>query len=141
MTPTDSHLDPHLRERYGARRFGRRTWIVVAVVLGALGLGWLAWVAVFHSTPAASSELVAWEVVDDRSVTARVSVVRSDADVEASCLIRAQADDHTAVGESTFRVGPGGSASAVYRVEIRTARPATSVSLVGCLAEGQTRRR
>ena len=91
MTTTDSHLDPHLRERYGARRTGRRTWIVAAVVLGALGLGWLAWVALFYSTPAASSDLVAWEVVDDRSVTAQVSVARSDADVEATCLLRAQA--------------------------------------------------
>ena len=141
MTPTDSHLDVHLRERYGTRRAGRRTWIAVAAVLTAVGLGWLGWVAFFHSTPAASSELVAWEVVDDRSVTARVSVVRRDADVEATCLLRAQAEDHTVVGESTFRVGPGGSARAVYRVEVRTERPATSVDLAGCRAEGQSRPR
>ncbi len=129
-----------LRERYGRRRT-RRTWVPFAVVTAVVGLGWLAWTAIYHGTPEVSSEMVTWSSGDGRTAEARVSVQRRGADVEAECLLRAQSEDHSIVGETTFTVGPGGRENDVYAVAIRTERPATAVVLVGCRTDDQPIRR
>ena len=53
---------------------------------------------------------------------------------KSDCRLRAYADDHTVVGEMTFAPREGGNT-----VDVRTERLATSVELVGCTAEGQSR--
>jgi hypothetical protein len=78
-----------------------------------------------------TSELVGYTVVDLHSATASVEVDLDDG-VEARCLVRASAEDHTTVGELSFVPEPGRN-----EVEIRTEREATSVSLVGCTSDGQ----
>ena len=66
-----------------------------------VGLGWLGWTAWFHSTPAVTSELITFEVTSDYEVAARLDVQLDDG-VDASCRLRALAEDHTAVGELEF---------------------------------------
>jgi len=136
MDPTESLL----RERYGRRR-SRRAWVPFAVLATVAGLGWLTWATAFHGAPPAESDMVGYQVLDGRTAEARIAVPRRDADVEASCLVRAQADDHTVVGETRFTVGPGGEPQGVYVVTVRTERPATAVELMGCVADGQLQRR
>ena len=72
-------------------------------MLALVFLGWLAWTAVGHTRPQVTSELDGFEVVDDshRPAVARWSSLADD-DVEATCRLRAFAEDHTIVGELAF---------------------------------------
>jgi len=127
---------PGLGDRYGTTSPVRRR-LLVGVVAGvaAVFLGWLAWAAWFHATPAVQSELETWSVVDDHEAAATVRVALRDG-AEATCVLRAIAEDHATVGEVAFEPADGRN-----RVTLRTERRATTVSLVGCTAEGQPRPR
>ena len=127
---------PDLADRYGTPSPVRRRVLVGAVAVVVVGfLGWLAWAAWFHATPAVQSDLVTWAVVDDHEATATVSVALEEG-ATASCLVRAVAEDHMTVGEVAFEPVDGSN-----EVTVRTERRATSVTLVGCTAEGQPRPR
>jgi hypothetical protein len=126
-------------ERYGSRPpWLRGLGIGLAGLLAVVGLTWLAWVVWFHSTPAVTSELITWQVLDDHTVTARLQVRLGDGQSarDVRCLVQAQALDHTTVGEKTFTPRSG-----TNEITVRTERPATSVSLQGCTAPGQNRPR
>ncbi len=147
MSPSDRD-SPHpgraanLAERYGAPDPGRRKVVVaLAVVVAAAGLSWLAWVMLVQGRPLAQSDLVSFEPTGQHAVDARFTVVRRDADVEASCLLRAFAADHTIVGELAVAVGSDLPDRTTLERTIRTEREATSVEMVGCTADGQPRRR
>jgi hypothetical protein len=131
-----------LSERYRSPS-GTRTKAVVAlvVVLAAAGLSWLAWVMLEHGRPEAQSSLVSFTAQDEHAAVARFSVVRRSADIEADCLLRAFAADHTVVGELDLTVGPGGPTTQTLERTIRTEREATSVDLLGCSTAGQNLRR
>ena len=131
-----------LADRYGSASTGSR-WAVLAVValVAVAGLAWLAWAMLAHGRPLAQSDLNGFETVDQHSTTARFTVVRRDEEVEASCLLRAYAADHAVVGELDVTVGPGGPTTQVLERSVRTERAATSVDIVGCVADGQTHRR
>lgn len=125
-----------LADRYGSPAPWRRpVTIAFAAALAAVGLTWLAWVAWFHGTPEVQSELVRFEVTSDHETSARLSVDLGDG-VEASCRLRAYAEDHTTVGELAFSPVDGDN-----DVVIRTERRATTVEKIGCTAPGQARPR
>lgn len=125
-----------LADRYGApARWRRPVTITLAVALAVVGLGWLGWTAWFHSTPAVTSDLVTFEVTSDYEVAARLDVQLDDG-VDASCRLRALAEDKTAVGELEFSPVAG-----TNEVVIRTERRATSVEKLGCTAPDQPRPR
>lgn len=125
-----------LADRYGApARWRRPVTITFAVALAVVGLGWLGWTAWFHSTPAVTSDLVTFEVTSDYEVAARLDVQLDDG-VDASCRLRALAEDKTAVGELEFSPVAG-----TNEVVIRTERRATSVEKLGCTAPDQPRPR
>ncbi len=131
-----------LAERYGTDRPMRRGLLVAGVaVVAAVALGWLIWAMLFHSRPLARSELVSFQVNSEHSATATMTVVRRTADVEASCLLRAQAEDHSTVGELNVTVDSSEPETATLTETIRTERRATSVMAVGCVADGQPQRR
>ncbi len=132
-TPT---APPDLAERYGRPSPVRRRVLVgVVATVAAVFLGWLLWAAWFHATPTAESRLVTWSVVDDHQARATVAVTLDGAD-GASCVVRGVAEDHSTVGEVAFEPVEGDN-----EVSLRTERRATSVTLVGCTAEGQDRPR
>ena len=128
-----------LAERYGAPPPWRRraTW-VVSGVLAAVFLGWLAWTIVDQSTLPVESDLVSFDVVDEHTATALVDVRVADDATGVACLLRAFAEDHNVVGESSF--SPAASDDRVEET-VRTDRRATSVELIGCTADGQARPR
>ena len=130
-----------LAERYGAPSRARRPVVVAVVaVLAVAALGWLAWVIVFHSRSQVTSEMVGFEVEGQHAAVARFSVARRDPDIQASCLLRAYADDHAVVGELTVPVG-GPEPTRTLSASVRTERAATTVDLVGCTAPGERRPR
>lgn len=130
-----------LASRYGVPPPSRR-WLLTAVatLLALAGLVWLAWVALFHSSPEVTSELVGYDVQGQHAVTATFTVVRSAPDVSASCLLRALAADHAVVGELTVPVDSGPTTARVTS-SVRTERAATGVDLVGCTSQDQARPR
>ncbi len=129
-----------LSQRYGAPSpWRRRALVAVCLALAAVFLGWLTWTAFIHSNPDVESTLVNFDIIDDHTATARISVDRRDDDVAATCLVRAFAEDHSVVGELTWT--PDGDARKVADVTIRTERKATSIDLVGCTTADQSRPR
>jgi len=125
-----------LTDRYGApARWRRPAAVGLAVVLAVVGLTWLAWTAWFHGSPDVRSEVVTFEVTSDHEVEARVDV-QLGTGVEASCRVRALAEDKTAVGELAFTPVAGAN-----EVVIRTERRATSVEKLGCTSPDQPRPR
>ena len=128
---------PDLADRYGAPSPWRgRTLLVASVVVAAAFLGWLGWTIWDQSTPEVRSSLVGYDIVDQHRADATVEVSLSDDDVQATCLLRAYAEDHSVVGELLFAPEDGRSTQSV-----RTERRATSVELLGCTAPGQNRPR
>ncbi|QNN51647.1 DUF4307 domain-containing protein [Nocardioides mesophilus] len=136
---------PDLAERYGtatpARRRSRVAVIAAVAVLAVVGVVWLVWVMLAHGRPLVQSDMVSFETRGQHAVDARFTVVRRSTDVEASCLLRAYASDHTIVGELNVPVGPEQPATATLDATVRTERLATSVDTIGCTAPGQTLRR
>jgi hypothetical protein len=137
---SDVRTDP-LADRYGAPSPARRRAVVLASgLVGLLALVWLAWVIWFQSTPEVQSSLRSFEVVDSHTATADVTVKVRSEEVSANCLVRAFGEDHSVVGELNFEVERT-SGTTRREVTLRTERPATSVELIGCTAEGQPRPR
>lgn len=129
-----------LAERYGVPSPRRRRALVVAtVVLAVVFLGWLAWTVAGHTDTQVTSELEGFSVLDDSTVSAVLVVSLADDGVEASCRLRAIAEDHATVGEVAFTPDPGAGRRQV--VEIRTERRATAVESLGCTADGQNKPR
>ena len=92
----------------------------LAVVLAVVGLTWLGWTAWFHGSPEVRSELVTFEVTATTRSRRRSTSSWQDG-VEASCRVRALAEDQTAVGELAFTPVDGAN-----EVVIRTERRATA---------------
>ena len=129
-----------LGDRYGAPSpWRRRVLVAASAALAMAFLGWLAWTAYVHSTPAVDSEMVTYSIDGEHQVTARVAVTLKDEGVRASCLLRAFAEDHSVVGELSFT--PEYGARQPVEETVRTERRATSLELVGCTAPGQNRPR
>ena len=130
-----------LAARYGAPSRARRPVVVgLVAVLAVAGLAWLVWVISVHGRPQVTSEMVGFDVDGQHAVVARFTVVRRDAGVPASCLLRAYADDHSVVGEVTVPV-TGAATNRMISSSVRTERRATTVDLVGCTAPGQKQAR
>jgi hypothetical protein len=131
---------PDLSERYGTGSRTRWTVVAVSAVLVLAAAVWLVWALSAQGRPAVSSQLVGFHVRGEHAVSVSFTVVRRDADVHATCLLRALAGDHGIVGEVTVPVEHGPAVSRV-RSTVRTERAATSVDLVGCTTDHQHSRR
>jgi len=130
-----------LEERYGSpRRTTQVVALVVIVALVASGVSFLAWAVLFQSTPSVTSQLTTWQVQDDHLVVANITVGRESQFTEASCRLRAIAEDHTVVGETVVPITDGPEKQSL-QVDIRTERRATSVENVGCTSPDQPRPR
>jgi hypothetical protein len=126
-------VDQALTERYAPPPAWRRPVTIGLVALAAVvALAWLAWAAFEQATPQIDSTLVGYHVVDEHSVTAQIQVEVHSGATHPSCTVQALATDHTIVGELRFTPVAG-----TNRVTVRTQRTATSVTLPGCIADGQ----
>ena len=129
-----------LAQRYGSPSRARRLGLVLlGVVLAVGGLAWLLWAGLSQSNPLVQSELLSFNAPKEHSASARITVVRRDSTVVASCVLQATATDHSVVGELDFTVGPGAPTSVTLTKVMRTERQATAVDLLGCTAPGQKR--
>jgi len=123
-------------ERYGTGASRTRPVLLAAVAVVVVAfLAWVGWATWFHGTPDVTSELTAYDVVDEHSVEATLLVRLADG-VTATCRLRASAEDHTTVGEHSFTPRDGAN-----EVTFRTERRATAVEALGCTADGQPQAR
>ena len=126
-----------MADRYGRPSATRRRLVIgISGLVGVVALGWVLWAAYVQGTPQVQSSLRTFAIVDDHTARATVAVKTRSDDVRASCVVQAQAADHSVVGEVTFPVrGTGGTS--IHRVTMRTERAAAAIDLVGCTATGQ----
>ncbi len=131
-----------LSQRYrGPSRVSRVVALVVVVALVSSGIGLLSWSVIFHgSTPEVQSRLTGYEIIDDHSAVATISVDRASQFTEARCQVAAVATDHAVVGAVEVPVVDGPERQTL-RVPLRTERLATSVDLLGCTTPDQRRPR
>ncbi|MPZ61719.1 MAG: DUF4307 domain-containing protein [Propionibacteriales bacterium] len=128
-------------ERYGSPRPWVRLVAIVATGLVALAAaGWLLWAAWSHSRPEVVSQLRGFEVIDKRTVSATITVERQRP-VRAICVLKAQATDHTIVGELGVAIPADAPPTVTRTYEIPTERPATAAVLDGCTTDDQSRQR
>ena len=130
-----------LEQRYsGPSRVHRVVALVLVAALTLSGVGLVGWTVFFHSNPEVRSSLTAFGFTDDHQAVANLTVVRKDQFVEATCRLRAIAQDHTVVGEVTVPVTDGPAKQSI-QVTIRTERRPTSVESMGCTTPNQSRPR
>src|SRR5665811_1283417 len=95
----------------------------------------------FHGRPLVQSQLISYHVAGEHSANATFAVVRRSDDVDASCLLRAMAADHSVVGELNVTVDSSSRVTDTVQKTMRTERTATAVALIGCVADGQNQPR
>ncbi|MBS43410.1 MAG: hypothetical protein CMH83_09660 [Nocardioides sp.] len=128
-----------------AARYGRtpawRRWTLlgvvgVAVVVAGAWVGWTAWE---QSRPLVSSAEPTYVAFTDNAAEVEFAVRLREPDVEATCQLRAYAEDHVLVGQLSFV--PEIDDAGFVTVSVATDRRATAVEVVGCTAPGQPRPR
>ncbi|MCX6397932.1 MAG: DUF4307 domain-containing protein [Propionibacteriales bacterium] len=124
-----------LQQRYGTTSpTRRRTLVVVSSLVAALFLGWLAWVIVDQSDPAARVEVSAYEVLDDQSVRIRIQAKFRDDQVQGSCTFGTTAESHSPAGDTTLSFDEIRAAGNSW-VVIRTLERATTVEKKSCTTD------
>lgn len=97
----------------------------------AMALAWLLWVAWTHSTPAVRGELRSFTVVTQHQIDVVLDISRSEGGA-VTCLVKAQASDHSIVAEDQIEVPAGDAGALVFEASIETQREATSASVTNC---------
>ena len=121
-----------LGDRYGTPApWRRRATVVASTLLALVFLGWLGWTTWVHATPDVESDLVGYRVLDEHTATAQVRVHLKDEGIQASCVLRAFAEDHSVVGELAFT--PEFGAAQPVEQTVRTERRAVTGVLRTCV--------
>lgn len=131
-----------LAERYGTHRPVRRVVTIgaAAAVVVAL-LAWLAWAAWFQGRPDVQSAQRNFAIAGQHTAKSTVEVKLRSTSIEASCVLRALAEDHSVVGELNFRVSGKDGEHQTFEKVMRTERRPTTVELIGCTTVDQVRPR
>jgi hypothetical protein len=125
-----------MSDRYGHPRTNRLV-IAVAVVVAIGALVWLAWAIKGKSSAEVTSGLTKYHVVNAHEATASFEVHLSSTSVKATCLLQAQAEDHSVVGEAHVKVPHNRGREMTLTETLRTERKAILVSLLGCTTPTQ----
>jgi hypothetical protein len=104
---------------------------VAAVALAFLA--WLGWAAWDHSHPDVTGQLHGYDVVSPHQVRVVIDITRTDGQ-HVVCDVLAQAEDHSAVGETQVAVRAGGADTVQVSAVIRTDREATTATVSNCRA-------
>ena len=124
-----------LQQRYGTTSKARRTTLIlVSSVVAALFLGFLVWVIVDQSDPAARVEIAAYEVVDDHQVRIRIQAKFRDDHVQGSCLFGTTAESHSPAGDTNLTFDEIRAAGGDW-ITIKTLERATTVEKKSCTPE------
>lgn len=128
-----SDEESYLIERYGNRYYSSSRWKLPAAIFALIGIPWLLWSAGFHSTPIIRHELIAFKVIDARSIEITYLVERNISEVTMECILVARDFDKNVVGEVTdeFDANPS-PAQEVRTRTIPTRSPAVNADVISC---------
>ena len=94
-----SDEESFLIERYGKNYYSSSRWKIPAALVALIGIPWLFWSAGFHSSPSIREELIAFKVIDERSIEITYLVERNAKDLSMECILVARDFDKNVVGE------------------------------------------
>lgn len=121
-----------IARRYPKSRWPKRTWLVVAIILMAIGTPWLMWSAITGANPPVSGTVSAYKVLSDSEIEVTVRVQRPDPSLAVTCTVVSQAVSYETVGQLPVDFAPSTEKIVEQRVVVRTVKRATSASLMGC---------
>ena len=90
-----------LIERYGRSYLAPSRWKIPAAIVALIGIPWLLWSASFHSTPTIRHELIAFKVIDERSIEITYLLERNESSLPVICTLVARDFEKNIVGEVT----------------------------------------
>ena len=135
MPPADRPAASRPAGRYDERprRLGRGP-VAAIVVLATVFGSWVVWAALGAATPDVRSQLVAFRLVSDRAVTARIEVT-ADARRAVTCTVQAEDKTREPVGVRRLTVPAGTDGTRRASTTVSTRARAVTVVLVGCRLE------
>ncbi len=120
-----------LDDRYGRRRGSRRLGWVVAGVLAAGAVGYLAWTTVASAVDSVDVDTTGFAVVDAETVTVDFQLtVRTG--VPVACALEAQDTEHGVVGWRVVEYPASDEHSRAFRETLRTTAEATTGLVTSC---------
>jgi Domain of unknown function (DUF4307) len=126
------YADPSLDERYGnPRRWSRLILVVVAALLATAGVAWVIWAGLAASNPPVSAQMSTYDVRSARATDVTLVIDRRDGDA-VQCLVFAESENATVVGERTIKVPAGDPGTTTVERTITTERRAVRGVLDSC---------
>jgi len=119
-------------ERYGASKPTR--WPAIALLVGAVGIGWLMWSALYHSNPSLRSQLVSFTITDDRAASVRYFIEREDSNQVVVCTLIARDFDKNIVGQIDQEI-PAGKSKVELVTDVPTRSEAVNADVSSCRAK------
>lgn len=133
MSNSGTAAEQSLDERYGGGRSStsRIAWGIAVGVLAAALLAWVTWAALGNASPGDGATLRSYDVVSAHKVRVQLDVQRA-AHRPLVCMVTAQADDHSVVGQTQVKVPLGPEGDVMVTTSVKTDREATTAVLSTC---------
>ncbi|MGV0633228.1 DUF4307 domain-containing protein [Mycolicibacillus trivialis] len=125
--------------RYGRRRLpgSPRRRVIIAVSVLAIAAGTVIAVLGYQrfGSDDVSGKLVAYELIDDETVSVTITVTRSDPARPAQCIVRVRAKDGSETGRREVLVPPSSQATVVVTTELKSSAKPAMGDIYGCGTE------
>ncbi|MEY3186074.1 MAG: hypothetical protein RLZZ581_355 [Actinomycetota bacterium] len=132
-----SNLPPEtrdlMRQRYGYRE-SARSWRVLAILLAAIFLPWLAWSAWHHSNPEIRVTLISFQNETANSIEITYQVERRDPRQQLRCTLLARDIDKNVVGEIEQLIPASNLEKQSFTTTIPTRIAAVNAAVLDCRA-------
>ena len=121
-----------LDERYGRRRASSTRWIIgVAIAIGAVLTGLLAWSTIASSLDSVDADTTGYEIVDERTVVLNLQFTAPTGRTVA-CALEAQDEEHGVVGWKIVEYEASQQHARAFEEVIPTTAAATSGFVNSC---------
>lgn len=122
--------------RYGESRRSALPRRLLAITLGALAITTAGALAVlgYHrvTTADVTGDLYGYEVIDDQTVSVKISVTRPDPSRPVACIVRVRAGDGSETGRREVLIPPSESATVQVTTIVKSSRPPVMGDVYGC---------
>jgi len=119
-------------DRYGVKK--PRNWIAFALITAIIGVGWITWAGLYHSSPEIRVQLISFTVDSDREVSVRYFVERDSADATTICTVIARDFYKDIVGQIDIEI-PSGKEKVELVSVVPTRSQAVNADVSSCRAQ------
>lgn len=119
-------------DRYGVRP--QKRWVTPAIALAIMGIGWSIWAGLHHANPAIRYELISFKVTEEREISIRYTVNRTDPMQVVICTLTASDQDKNVVGQIDDKI-PAGKSLAEQTTAIPARTAPVTAAIARCRAE------